>query len=376
MRCGYYDAGVCRSCTLIGTPYDAQLGDTDRRIRALLSSRVPDAAWLPIASGPESGFRNKAKLVVGGRRGAPTLGILDAEKRGVDLRDCGLYEPGLRAAVHSLAGLVAELELTPYDVARRTGELKNLLVTHSPDGELMVRFVLRSEGQLAKLTAGLPSTRRALPSARVVTANLLPAHVAALEGTREVVLTDERLLPMRVAGLTLQLGPQSFFQTNTAVASRLYEQAGAWVSAYAAGEIATAWDLYCGVGGFAQTLARALPDADVTGVELSEEAVSAAAVAAPGNVTFVAADAGAYAAETPLPELLVVNPPRRGLDPALCAAVESGRTRWLLYSSCNAETLARDLRLMPSLAVVQARVFAMFPQTHHAETLVLCRRTP
>ena len=358
----------------MGVPYERQLAETDARVRGLLADLAPTDAWAPIASGPESGFRNKAKLVVGGQRGAPTLGILDTERRGVDLRDCGLYEPGLHDAVRGLADLVADLGFTPYDVPRRTGELKHLIVTHSPDGELMIRFVLRSEGQLAKLAASLPTITSALPKARVITANLLPEHAAVLEGTAERVLTPDRLLPMRVAGLTLHLGPRSFFQTNTAVAEQLYLAAGSWLTDDV-DRAETAWDLYCGVGGFARVAARALPGTAVTGVEISEEAIAAATVDAPANASFVAADAGAFAERHPLPGLLVVNPPRRGLDPSLCAAIESGPTEWLLYSSCNAETLARDLRSMPSLRVVRAQVFAMFPQTEHSETLVLCRRT-
>src|SRR5690606_33302922 len=93
VQCDYFDAGVCRSCTLMGVDYDAQLADKVAHAERLLAPWT-DAAeaqvqWLPpVASRPEA-FRNKAKMVVGGTVDAPTLGILDAARRGVDLRGCG-----------------------------------------------------------------------------------------------------------------------------------------------------------------------------------------------------------------------------------------------------------------------------------------------
>ena len=360
----------------MGTPYAAQLASMQTGLERSLGGVVPMAAWEAPAHGPEAGFRNKAKLVVGGSRGAPTLGILDGERRGVDLRGCGLYEPGLRAAVATLAEVVGELDLTPYDVPARAGELKHLLVTHSPDGELMVRFVLRSKAQLGKLRAGLPLLRRRLPGVRVVTANLLPRHQALLEGEEEVWLSRERDLPIRVGGLVLHLLPRSFFQTNTAVAAQLYAQARDWMTAV---EAESAWDLFCGVGGFALTAASALPHCDVVGVEIAPEAVRSAQQSAieaglAERSSFVAADAAAYADAHDAPDLVIVNPPRRGLGPALAARLDRSPARHLLYSSCNADTLAADLGAMPSWEVTQARGFAMFPQTAHHEVLVLAKR--
>jgi 23S rRNA (uracil747-C5)-methyltransferase len=210
----------------------------------------------------------------------------------------------------------------------------------------------------------------------VVTANLLPTHQAALEGAEELWLTRQRELPMRVGDLTLQLRPQSFFQTNTFVAAQLYAQAHEWVAEL---DPASAWDLYCGVGGFALTVALARPEATVTGVELAPEAVrsatrSAAAIGLDERVAFVTADATAYAAAHDAPDLVVVNPPRRGIGVELAETIERSSASHLLYSSCEAETLAADLHAMPSFEISRARGFAMFPQTEHAEVLVLARR--
>lgn len=368
MQCGYFDLGVCRSCSLMGVDYRAQLAAKQAECASLVAT-----TWLPPFASAESGFRSKAKLAVGGTVDAPTLGILDREYRGVDLRDCGIHTPGIRAAIPRLAAFVTEAGLIPYDVAARRGELKHVLVTESPDGDLMVRFVLRSPEQEPAIRAALHALAADLPI-RVASVNLLPAHAALLEGETESVLTPESTLPMRIDGLTLHLGVRSFFQTNLPVASGLYAQAAEWASRVAP---STAWDLYCGVGGFA--LAIAGDGRAVLGVETSAEAVaSAQRSAAEAGVTgaeFRVGDATAFALESAEhPDLVIVNPPRRGLDAALCDWLDRSGVRSVIYSSCNPVSLARDLDRMPSFSVREGRVFDLFPQTTHCEVMVLLDR--
>ena len=210
-------------------------------------------------------------MVVGGTVDRPTLGLWDPRRGAVDLRDCALHSAGIVAALPVLAAFVTRAALTPYDVPTRSGELKHVLVTESPAGELMVRWVLRSTEAETRIRKHLPWLLEALPGLRVVTLNIQPAHAALLEGEREVVLTEQATLPMEVNGITLHLGPRSFFQTNTDVAAALYRTARAWVDELAP---ASVHDLYCGVGGFALHLAA--PGRAVTGIEISADAVAAA----------------------------------------------------------------------------------------------------
>jgi len=375
MHCSYHAADRCRSCAWIDQPYDRQLAAKEAHCRALLAA-WPGVEWLEPVQSAGAGFRNKAKMVVGGTVAEPTLGILDAEGLGVDLRHCPLYPAALQAALPVVAEYIARARIPPYEIKARRGELKFVIATVAEDsGELMLRFVLRSTEAIARMRKALPWLQAALPAARVVSANLQPVPMAVLEGEREIVLGTDDSLTMRVNGLPLHLKPRSFFQTNTRVAEALYAQARAWVEQRAPDAL---WDLYCGVGGFA--LHCAAPGRAVTGVEASVEAVASAErsrdeiglpAAGPGAVRFVAGDALAFARDAGAwPPLVVVNPPRRGLGADLAALVERARPA-LVYSSCNAESLARDLRAMPSLRPVAARVFDMFPHTAHYEVAVL-----
>lgn len=361
--CDYFDAGVCRSCTLLPTAYDAQLAGKVERVRSMVDA----ATWLPPYGSRQWGFRNKAKLVVSGTISQPTLGILDEHRRGVDLQGCPLHEPGIRAALPHLAEFVTRAELAPYDIDARAGELKHLLVTESPDGELMVRWVLRSREAETRIRKHLPALLAQLPIV-VASLNIQPEHKAIIEGEREIALHGDSLA-MRVNDLTLHLRPNSFFQTNTEVAAALYREAVDW--SQGAGDVV---DLYCGVGGFALHLAAS--GRAVTGIEVSAEAIESArmsATEAHRDARFEVGDATAWTGEA---DLLVVNPPRRGLGPDLTATIERARPRQLLYSSCNARSLAQDLAALPSYRVTRAKVFDMFPNTDHGEVLVAATTEP
>lgn len=405
MRCDYFEAGLCRSCTWLARPYERQLAEKAELARRLLPE--PTVGWLPPVTSPQARFRNKAKLAVGGTLDAPLLGIpaLAGPPGAVtDLTACPLHLPAIEAALAPLRAFITRAQLVPYNVATRRGELKYLLVTANPRGELMVRFVLRSREAETRLRKHLPWLLEALPGLRVVSLNLLPEHAALTEGAEEIGLVGETLT-MDVDGLDLHLRPQSFFQTNTGVAAALYEEASAWVAELAP---RTLWDLYCGVGGFALSAARAVPGLAVLGVEISREAIESARRSAADlgleNVRFVSGDAthidvhtrpdgavsddggggsdedgggGAGAGtdeDDATPDVVVVNPPRRGIGTDLAAWLESSGVDTVVYSSCNPTSLARDLAAMPSLRLERARLLDMFPNTSHAEVLTLLRR--
>ena len=340
MFCDYFHQGLCRSCTHCDVAYPEQLLRRQQTVAELLAG-IPSTAhmtWCAAATSSPEGFRTKAKMVVGGRAGAPTLGLLDREWKGVDLSVCPILDPRLRTAMPALAAFITELRLEPYDVAARRGELKYLLVTVAADGGLMVRFVLRSRRYEALLRSRLPRLRDLLPSLVVASVNLHPTHAALVEGAKEVLLTEAATLPMRVGDVTLHVGPQSFTQTNTQVAAQLYRQAARWAAGGrgvpAAGNAvssvpASLWDLYCGVGGFALHAAVA-GVRQVVGVEVSPVAIASAqqsagdlwADEASARARFITGDAVAWALtqdRAAAPDVVVVNPPRRGIGPELAA---------------------------------------------------------
>lgn len=414
MLCQLHDASLCRSCPNLDLPLTQQLQLKQSAVQATLAGQVETAAWLePFASAP-SHFRNKAKLAVSGTTHAPVLGLVDRFDNGTDLTSCPLHVNEIKAALAPLTRAITRMGLQPYSIVKRRGELKHVLITASTNGQLMVRFVLRSTAQLPAIRKGAPRLQSELPGLRVLSVNIQPRPAAILEGEREIILSQDSTLDMplylpelgvdgvvvnnKKSVLPLVLPPQSFFQTNSDVAAGLYAQARAWARDYAGGQAGvltgepgaggaypdaiqssqSIWDLYCGVGGFALALAQ--PGAQVLGVEVSAPAIDGARAAAAQlgltspQVRFEAGDASVLDASGQVyghdkPDLLVVNPPRRGIG-ELATSIEDSGIQRVLYSSCNPASLTKDLEVMSSYRVRRARLFDMFPHTNHAEVLV------
>lgn len=374
MQCALYDAGRCRSCTWIEQSRQQQLQAKMNDLRHLLGD-LPVGQWCEPVAGEERAFRNKAKMVVSASVEKPLLGILQRDGSGVDLTDCPLYSDAFRRVFTVLKPFIARAGLTPYNVVRKRGELKYLLLTQSTlDGAMMLRFVLRSDTKLAQLEAAMPWLLEQLPELKVVSANIQPVHMAIMEGEREVIFTDARALLENFNGVPLWIRPQSFFQTNPQVASQLYATARDWVRALPVKHL---WDLFCGVGGFG--LHCATPEMRLTGIEIAPEAIASAKQSAAmlglTDVHFQALDSTHFAtAQQDIPDLVVVNPPRRGIGPELCAYLSAMAPETILYSSCNAQTMAKDIRLLEGYRIVKTQLFDMFPHTAHYEVLTLLQR--
>ncbi|AJJ05748.1 23S rRNA (uracil(747)-C(5))-methyltransferase RlmC [Yersinia pseudotuberculosis] len=371
MHCAQYAAGRCRSCQWLDKPYPQQLADKQHHLESLLAGHAVTQR-LALVFGRESAFRNKAKMVVSGSVERPLLGMLHRDGTPVDLCACPLYPPSFEPVFTVLKTFIARAGLTPYNVARKRGELKFLLLTESTyNGELMLRFVLRSETKLAQLIAALPWLQQQLPQLAVISANIQPVHMAILEGEREIPLTEQQALPERFNQVPLYIRPQSFFQTNPPVAASLYATARQWVQEH---EVHSMWDLFCGVGGFG--LHCAGPETQLTGIEISAEAIACARQSAEQlglkNVSFAALDSTRFAtAEAQIPELVLVNPPRRGIGRELCDYLSQMAPKFILYSSCNAETMAKDISLLAGYHIERVQLFDMFPHTSHYEVLTL-----
>ncbi|TKI07457.1 23S rRNA (uracil(747)-C(5))-methyltransferase RlmC [Martelella alba] len=374
MNCELFNSEQCRSCQWLAKPYAQQLLDKQADLAEILSG-LTVARWLEPVSSTQASFRYKAKMVVGGSVERPSLGMLSAGGEPVDLSECPLYPPAFAPVFALLKTFIGRVGLTPYQVGRRRGELKFVLLTASSyNGDMMLRFVLRSENKLAALRAHLPWLQERIAALRVVSVNIQPVHMAILEGETEILLTEQIALEERLNDVPLFIRPRSFFQTNPEIAARLYQTAREWVSELA---ITGLWDLFCGAGGFGLHCAGARTR--LTGIEISADAIASARQSAEimglRQVGFQALDLARFAdSRDDGPDLVLVNPPRRGIGEDLCHYLERLAPPWILYSSCQANSLARDVRALPSYRIDKAQLFDMFPHTAHYETLALLSR--
>ncbi|MGX9463472.1 23S rRNA (uracil(747)-C(5))-methyltransferase RlmC [Shewanella sp. A14] len=373
MKCDYFERGDCLSCRNIQLPMVEQVSVKQQLLMNLFRD-IPVKQWLAPVLSAESGFRNKAKMVVLGAAHQPILGIVNPQGEPISLCDCSLYPQDMQLLLHRLERFVQQAGLPPYRVDKGKGELKFILLTRSQSsGQFMLRFVLRSEQAIGRIERELPQLLLDFPKIVLVSVNIQPIHMAILEGEKEIFLTETTRLEEQFNDVPLFIRPKSFFQTNPDVAAQLYQVAREWVTEFTPDYI---WDLFCGVGGFGLHCAN--DHTRLTGIEIESEAIECAILSATKlgltQVDFSALDSTHFAqgqTAQDKPDLIIVNPPRRGLGKSLCHSLSEFSPKAIVYSSCNPYTLIRDLACITGYEVRKVQMFDMFPHTDHFEVLVM-----
>ncbi|QLB20290.1 23S rRNA (uracil(747)-C(5))-methyltransferase [Vespertiliibacter pulmonis] len=386
LDCPHFDAGECTSCQWLEIPYPQQIEQKIADLKRLVQPYfLPTSEMLSPVLSPISHFRNKAKMVVSGSVEKPILGILtdpNDPQTAVDLTDCLLYPATFQHLFPILKIFIGRAGLVPYNIARRRGELKYILLTQSEYNQsVMIRFVLKSELKRPLVERELPFLLAQLPENSVVSLNIQPQHSAVLEGEQEIFLTPQRVLEEYFNQIPLFIRPQGFFQTNPSVAKQLYATAQHWAEDL---PITHFWDLFCGVGGFGlhclTSLQKKNPKASLTGIEISVSAIESATQSAQKlglrNIHFDSLDSAQFALNHHgyVPELVIVNPPRRGIGKPLAEFLNQLGSTYLIYSSCNAQTMAKDFAVLTHYELVKIQLFDMFPHTAHYEVLTLLVR--
>ncbi|QIW15795.1 23S rRNA (uracil(747)-C(5))-methyltransferase [Pasteurellaceae bacterium RH1A] len=383
INCSHFKRKDCTSCLWLDQDYAQQIAQKEADLKRLVSPYfLQTSLWLPAVQSPLIGFRNKAKMVVSGSVERPILGLLKDPtdpQSGIDLTDCSLYPASFAPLFPILRDFIGRAGLVPYNIAKQKGELKYILISQSGFNQsLMIRFVLRSENKRALIERELQNFLKKLPLASVVSLNIQPQHAAILEGETEIFLTENQVLEEHFNGIPLFIRPQGFFQTNPRVASQLYLTAQTWVQDLPINKL---WDLFCGVGGFGLHCAAALqkknPDVELTGIEISASAIASATLSAQKlglqKVKFASLDSAQFALNEQgnRPDLVIVNPPRRGIGQDLAVFLNQLGSDYLIYSSCNAQTMARDFAHLSHYKLAKIQLFDMFPHTAHYEVLCL-----
>lgn len=373
--------GDCGGCTFRHCRYPHQLAFKKQILVDALHG-LPDAQAIvqDVVSAPETeDYRNKmvfsfgqtmeGELRLGLHRRGSFIHILPADA-------CHLQSAASREIVRRTVALASEMQLPAFHEIKKTDGLRQLTIregrhTHQRMVELVTTCDYPGLGE--RFHAAMEEWADTIILARDANLRGIPRPEA------RQILKGNGVIEETLNGLRFCIGPDTFFQSNTAQAERLFARLREWVQR--TGRPETAMDLFAGTGPIAMHLS-AVADR-VFGVESWAPSVDAARenilLNHLENVEMVRADVNA-APPPDLPahaDLVVVDPPRPGLSPEAVQWINQRSPSTVIYVSCNPSTLARDLHLFLAevpYSIAAVEPFDLFPHTFHLETLVVLQR--
>jgi 23S rRNA (uracil1939-C5)-methyltransferase len=358
----------CPGAPWQGLPYELQLQHKATQVREAME-RIGGFEGLeiePIVPAAEQWrYRNKLEYSFGEHEDRVVLGF---HRRGswqqvVDVEDCLLASEANNAARNAVRDWARDEDLIAYDLERQLGTLRNLVVRDSA----------RTEQVQTRLVTS-PAT---MPKPPVDLHTVIEGPSGGTDGPTGAL--GEEYLEEELGGLRFRISPAAFFQTNTAMAERLYGIVSEFADLQGTEKV---FDLYCGIGTIGLTLAKQA--GEVWGVESIPEAIDDAEHNAKRNAIhnarFRAADARLgirpLAEEAGRPDIVVLDPPRAGLTAKIVRRVIELDSPRIVYVSCNPTTLAPNAKQLveAGYSLKRLRPVDMFPQTPHIECVALLEK--
>ena len=378
--------GSCGGCTYLNLSYEKQLELKQKTVKDLLDNAgVEYGVFLPVKPSPISeGYRNKMEFSFGdnGEGGELCLGMRKRESfyEVVNADKCRIVHADVCKVLKFTLDYLRGTDERFYHKTRHTGTLRHLLVRRAYfTGEISVNLVTTSE-----FSADLEDWEKGLLKLPLEGSIKGIAHIIN-DGVADIVKADsikqlygENYFNEKLLGLEFKISTFSFFQTNSAGAEVLYSTVRDFAGN---GENKIIFDLYCGTGTITQIMSKNAKK--VYGIEIVEEAVEAAKQNAKlngiENCEFIAGDVLNMVDELgDRPDLIILDPPREGINPkAIRKIIDFGAPK-LVYISCKASSLSKDLLVFAEhgYKVEKVQCVDMFPGSFHIETVCLLAKYP
>ncbi len=374
-------AKLCGGCDFWHMDYAEECRLKADRVRQALN-RIggENLENIPLMAAPAcTGYRNKAVYPVASKKGRAYAGFFRAGTHQiVENSGCLILFPQADQVKNTVIDFLNRHHISAYDETPHQGLLRHIFVRRGwVSGEILVNLTVN--GRSLPKEKALIEALKSIPGFRtlVLSVNTKPGN--SVLGDEEIVLYGPGYIEDTLCGLTFRLSARSFYQVNHPQAERLYqtaiEQAGITKNDLVL-------DLYCGVGTI--TLVMAKQAGKVIGVEVVEAAVHDARENAKRNgienAEFFCGDAGKAALELEKqgthPDVVVVDPPRKGLNADTIEALHRMNPRKIVYVSCDPATLARDVALLKEKGyrLLSAQAADLFPRCAHVESIVCMAR--
>ena len=376
-ECSYF--GRCGGCVFWHMDYACELEQKKRRVYDALS-RIGGVEFPALEiTGSDSlcGYRNKVQFPVQQQNGKAAAGFYRAGSHTViPIESCKIQPPVASAIRAAVLSWMEEEKIPAYEEKMHTGLVRHIYLRCGKiSGRTLVCLVINGTG-LPKRKQLIEKIRAAAPDVSGIVVNYNTRKSNVILSDRFETIFGEGTLEDELLGLRFRLSPAAFYQVNHDQAERLYEKAIEFAG-FTGNE--TALDLYCGSGTITLCLARHVKK--VYGVEIVDAAIRDAKENARRNgienAEFFCADAGQaaakFAASGIKPDVIVVDPPRKGVSEDVISAMAQMNPKRIVYVSCDPATLARDTARLreKGYEAKKAHCFDLFPRCAHVETVVL-----
>ena len=374
-------ARPCGGCQLQAMDYQAQLDLKARKIQSHLI-RIGGFADMPKPEimGMENPwrYRNKAQFPFGtDREGRTVTGFYAARSHQIiPCTDCLLGVEENQMVLEKVLAHMEQYQIPAYDERSGKGLVRHVLIRKGfATGELMVCLILN--GRTIKALDRLSASLQEIPGMTGITINVNTDNTNVIMGRELLLVWGRGYITDRIGNVTYQISPLSFYQVNPVQTQKLYETALEYADLKGTESV---WDLYCGIGTISLFLAQKA--GQVYGVEIVPEAIEDARANARlngiSNAEFFVGKAEEvlpkkYKEEGIHADVIVVDPPRKGCDPAALSTIVRMQPKRIVYISCDSATLARDLKYLcqEGYEVRKVKGCDMFAFTMHVETVVM-----
>lgn len=366
----------CGGCQFWNVDYGEELKYKQQKVEDCLK-RIGgiDVEVKPVL-GAESVFayRNKGQFPV--RSGG--IGIYaNRSHRVIDIDDCLIQDKQGMAAVRIVREWMNRFDVEPYDEEKHSGAVRHIYTRTGKSGVIVC--IVTSKRDLEHSKELVSALRSGIEKLEGVLQNINSERTNVVLGKEFKTLWGKDYIIDSIGKFSFKISPLSFYQVNSAQTKVLYDKAAQFAGV---SDNAVLWDLYCGTGTIGQYIAG--NRGKIVGVEI----VSAAIENAKENARINGIENAEYfcaAAESVAPRLvknglkpdvIVLDPPRKGCERSLLEAAAKIRPKRIVYISCKPSTLARDLKILSELGheTKEVQPVDMFPRTCHVETVVLLQR--
>jgi 23S rRNA (uracil1939-C5)-methyltransferase len=372
--CPYYH--VCGGCQLQHMNYEAQLNMKQKRVEDALKH----IAGLYVKVLPIKGmktpwhYRNKVQMAFeNGTKGLIAGFYKEKTRKVIDIKSCLIEDASGDDIVNTLKSLMNEEGIKAYDAISKQGFIRHIIVRKGFVTKEIMVVIIGGKKDFPKQAIIINKLLEKHQDITTIVFQHQPDDTNIVKGEQVAVLYGNGYIEDVIAGLTFRIGASSFFQVNPIQTEVLYEEA---MSRAKITKNDIVLDAYCGVGTLSLMAAKYAKQ--VVGVEIVKEAIDHARTNQQlnqmNNVTFIKEDATKYMTKDNIPkfDVVLVDPPRDGLQTPFIEVLKTMQPKKIVYVSCEPSSLARDLKQLKSMYQIESvQPVDMFSQTYHVETVVL-----